>query len=286
MRLPVPRSGTRSSLPRPLSGAGHPGSDVPDGRCCGFDDSCCGAQNERGAGEPAKRSVLICGRNGAEEALEAGSQPFMRDPEFPEELFETRQVRPRRPRPESVRNDHDRVFRGRNGGTTAGPLCLQCLDGLSHEITTVHDPRRGGDRLRSHLIAVRVDSPELRPPTASKPPELTGDNLPSECRERVPLECRDHPPTVRLDRRKEEDEELVEPAAERVPTGWAVGEPEHEDPDPDEEQPPERAALEGETDYEDLPRSTTAVRGQRTSSSWNEPATRVPLACRDPAVTA
>ena len=72
-----------------MSGGGHSGSDVPDGRFCGFDDSCCGAQNERGAGELAKRSVLICGRNGAEEALEAGPQRFMRDPEFPEELFET-----------------------------------------------------------------------------------------------------------------------------------------------------------------------------------------------------
>ena len=38
----------------------------------------------------------------------------MRDTELPEELFETRQIRPRRPRTESVRHDYDRVFRGRD----------------------------------------------------------------------------------------------------------------------------------------------------------------------------
>ena len=173
-------------------------------------------------------------------------------------------------------------------GTVAPPLVRSAFSAstVSRTRSLPCTTPAGGDRLRSHLIAVRVDSPELRAPAASEPPELTGDNLPSECPERVPPEGRDRPPTVRLDLRKQEDQELVEPAAERVPTGWSVGEPEREDPDPDEEQPPERATLEGETDYEDLPRSTTAVRGQRTSSSWNEPATRVPLAFRDPAVTA
>ena len=48
----------------------EPPRHVLDGRSSGLGDSCCGAQDERSSGELAKRSILICGRNGAEEALE------------------------------------------------------------------------------------------------------------------------------------------------------------------------------------------------------------------------
>jgi len=64
-----------------------------------------------------------------------------------------------------------------------------------------------------------MDGPELRSPAASKPTELTGCNLSSECSERVLLECCDRCASVRLNLRKEEDEKLVEPASEWVPTG-------------------------------------------------------------------
>jgi len=143
----------------------------------------------------------------------------VRDSKLRKELFEARQVRPWGPGPESVGEDHNRVFGFRHGCTTAGPLSLQGLDGLSHEITAVHDVRRGGDRLRGHPIAVRVDGPELRPPATSKPTELSGDNVSSECPERLLLECCDLPASIRLDLRKEEDEKMVEPAAERAPSG-------------------------------------------------------------------
>jgi hypothetical protein len=80
----------------------------------------------------------------------------------------------------------------------------------------------------------------------------------SECSERVLLERCDRPASLHPNLRKEEDEELVESAAEWVPIGCTVAEPEHEDPDHDEKQPLQRSTLEDECDYDDLPRSTTA----------------------------
>jgi hypothetical protein len=61
----------------------------------GLDDSCRGAQDERGSGELAKLPILIRGRDCADQALEAAPQHSVRDAEFPEKLLETRQVSPK-----------------------------------------------------------------------------------------------------------------------------------------------------------------------------------------------
>jgi hypothetical protein len=212
----------------------------------GLDDSCRGAQDERGSGELAKFPILIRGRDCADQALEAAPQHSVRDAEFPKKLLETRQVCPRGPGPESVREDHNRVLRGWHHRATTGPLRLQGIDGLSHELTAVRDFRRQRDRLRSHLIPLRIDSPELGSPAASRPSEPTRGDLSRECSGRVLLECRDRPAPGRLSPRKKDDKKLLEPALECVSTPRTLAEPEHENPDPDEDRPGQRGALQNE----------------------------------------